>query len=310
MNLEWKRLRREAATIRRLVTVGAVITWAGAVCASHYLMHWDWRLAIVFGALVIVTGPTVVSPLLRRIRVNRNLQTILEAEGVFIDAIGAILAVVAFEFTYSNDSSFGSSLVHVGSRLAIGAGVGPDHHSAVMIDEYQAAYDMTEHIIRLGHKKVGFIIGNPHQTASALRLEGFQEAMAAHKLDVPQSYLAQGLFSYRSGLDAAMRLLSQPDPPSAIFASNDDMAAGTLMAAHEMGVSVPDQLSVAGFDDASIARTSWPPLTTISQPTYQLSYTAADLLLKSLLSGAPPKPLRLPHKLIRRSSTGVLKQSD
>lgn len=125
LNLEWRRLRREAAIIRRLVTVGAIVTWGGAACAAHFIMGWEWRLAILFGSLVIVTGPTVVSPLLRRIRVNRNLQTILEAEGVFIDAVGAILAVVAFEFTYGVDEpSFGSAALHVAARLATGAAVG------------------------------------------------------------------------------------------------------------------------------------------------------------------------------------------
>jgi LacI family transcriptional regulator len=83
------------------------------------------------------------------------------------------------------------------------------------------------------------------------------------------------------------------------------MAAGALMAAHEMGVAVPSQLSVAGFDDAAIARTVWPPLTTICQPTYQLAYRAADLLLEMLLSGSTPKPARLAHSLIRRGSTDV-----
>ncbi len=125
MNLEWRRLRREAATIRRLVTAGAFVTWGGAACAAHFILGWEWRLSILFGSLVIVTGPTVVSPLLRRIRVNRNLQTILEAEGVFIDAIGAILAVVAFEFTYgSHEPSFGRSIAHVALRIATGAALG------------------------------------------------------------------------------------------------------------------------------------------------------------------------------------------
>lgn len=125
LNLEWRRLRREAATIRRLVTAGAVIAWAGAACAAHVIMDWEWRLAILFGSLVIVTGPTVVTPLLRRIRVNRNLQTILEAEGVFIDAIGAILAVVAFEFTFGvDDPSFGRAALHVAGRVATGTAIG------------------------------------------------------------------------------------------------------------------------------------------------------------------------------------------
>ena len=125
LNLEWRRLRHEAATIRRLVTAGAFITWGGAACAAHFVMGWEWRLSILFGSLVIVTGPTVVTPLLRRIRVNRNLQTILEAEGVFIDAIGAILAVVAFEFTYgSAEPSLRAAVGHVAARLAIGAATG------------------------------------------------------------------------------------------------------------------------------------------------------------------------------------------
>ncbi|HEU4929507.1 MAG TPA: sodium:proton antiporter [Candidatus Krumholzibacteria bacterium] len=125
LNLQWEHLRREVAIIRRLVTVGALITWAGATLVAHAAMGWEWRLSILFGSLVIVTGPTVVSPLLRRIRVNRNLQTILEAEGVFIDAIGAVLAVVAFELTYgSRQPSLGRSLLSVALKLAIGAAAG------------------------------------------------------------------------------------------------------------------------------------------------------------------------------------------
>ncbi len=125
LNLDWRRLRHEAGPIHRLVTVGALVTWAGAACAAHFVMRWDWRLSILFGSLVIVTGPTVVTPLLRRIRVNRNLQTILEAEGVFIDAIGAILAVVAFELTFGDTgASARDAVLHVLSRLAVGACVG------------------------------------------------------------------------------------------------------------------------------------------------------------------------------------------
>jgi LacI family transcriptional regulator len=191
--------------------------------------------------------------------------------------------------------------------VAIGSGVGPKHHSAVMIDEYQAAYDMTEHIIELGHKKVGFIIGNPHQTASALRLEGFQDAMAAHELEVPPGYLAQGLFSYRSGLDAAMRLLSQSDPPSAIFASNDDMAAATVAVAHRLHLDVPVDVSVCGFDDTAIASTIWPELTTIRQPIAEMSRKAIEVLsaeLKQKRSGGKIEPtyVTLGYELIRRDS--------
>lgn len=121
MNLEWKQLRAEAPTIRRLVTLGAIVTWIGASLAAKWIMGWETRFAFLFGSLVIVTGPTVVSPLLRRIRVRRNLQTILEAEGVFIDAIGAILAVVAFDVVFVDSVGPGSGMLHVLTRLGIGA---------------------------------------------------------------------------------------------------------------------------------------------------------------------------------------------
>jgi len=97
LNLNLRRLRREALSIRRLLTLGAGVTLLGATAASHWLLGWNWSLSVLFGSLVIVTGPTVITPLLRRIRVDRTLETILEAEGVFIDAIGAILAIVALE---------------------------------------------------------------------------------------------------------------------------------------------------------------------------------------------------------------------
>lgn len=125
LNLEWRRLSREVATIRRLVTVGAVVTWAGAALVARSVMDWDWPLAIVFGSLVIVTGSTVVTPLMRRFRVNRNLQTILEGEGVFIGAIGALLAAAAFEFTFgAGESSFRNAALHAAAQLATGAAVG------------------------------------------------------------------------------------------------------------------------------------------------------------------------------------------
>jgi LacI family transcriptional regulator len=193
------------------------------------------------------------------------------------------------------------------SGVAIGSGKSPKHHSAVMIDEYQAAFDMTEHIIRLGHKRVGFIIGNPHQTASALRLEGFHDAMERHGLEVPSAYVAQGLFSYRSGLDAASRLLTQPEPPSAIFASNDDMAAATVAVAHRLHLDVPVDLSVCGFDDTAMASTIWPELTTIHQPIREMTawaVTAIARIVRSRRAGDRPQPehTTLPYTLVRRES--------
>lgn len=105
MNLNLRRLRREARSIRQLVTLGALVTAVGGALAARFIMQWEWTPAILFGTLVIVTGPTVINPLLRRIRVHRKVATVLEAEGVLIDAVGAILAVVALEVAISPSGS-------------------------------------------------------------------------------------------------------------------------------------------------------------------------------------------------------------
>lgn len=200
-------------------------------------------------------------------------------------------------------------MLHARGAHAVQVGPGrPDpNHSAVMIDEYQAAYDMTRHIIGLGHKRIGFIIGNPHQTASGQRLSGFIDAMEAAGLEVPEGMVMQGLFTYRSGFDAAIRLLDQPEPPTAIFASNDDMAAAVVAVAHRRHLEVPVDLSVCGFDDTALASTIWPELTTIRQPISGMARRAVELLtneLKADRDGKPFKPahVTLDYQLIRRQS--------
>ncbi len=97
LNLNLKRLRREARVIQRLLTIGVAVTFAGAATAAHLVLGWAWAPSLLFGSLVIVTGPTVITPLIKRVRVSRELGTILEAEGVLVDAIGAVVAVVMLE---------------------------------------------------------------------------------------------------------------------------------------------------------------------------------------------------------------------
>ena len=121
MNLNVARLRREAGVIRRLITWGALVTALGGALSARLIMGWDWRLSILFGTLVIVTGPTVITPLLRRIRVKHSVETVLEAEGVLIDAIGAIVAVVALEVAISpSGRSLAEGVLDVLLRLGSG----------------------------------------------------------------------------------------------------------------------------------------------------------------------------------------------
>ncbi|WP_420447707.1 cation:proton antiporter [Candidatus Palauibacter sp.] len=125
LQLNIDRLRREALTIRRLITLGAVITIAGATVTAMLALGWDFRIALLFGALVSVTGPTVINPLTRRIRLRRNLRTILEAEGVLIDPVGAILAVVAFEIALSSTAGdVGAGFLGLLTRLGLGSVIG------------------------------------------------------------------------------------------------------------------------------------------------------------------------------------------
>ncbi|CAB5370605.1 unnamed protein product [Rhizophagus irregularis] len=162
--------------------------------------------------------------------------------------------------------------------VAVATGRAPDWALSVSIDDRRAAYDMTRHLGALGHKRIGFITGDPKQTASGERLAGYRAALSDLGLAFAPELVGQGLFTYRSGLDAAERLLDLAERPTAIFASNDDMAAAAVAIAHRRGLDVPTDLTVCGFDDTVLATTIWPELTTIRQPVTEMSRTAIELL--------------------------------
>ena len=191
--------------------------------------------------------------------------------------------------------------------VAVASGQPDRRICAIGIDDFRAAFEMTHHIIALGHLRIGFITGHPNQTASARRLAGFRSAMKDVGREVPDELIAQGMFSYRSGLDAAEVLLSADPRPTAIFASNDDMAAAAVAIAHRLGLDVPGDLTVAGFDDAALATTIWPELTTVHQPIMDMAGAAVDLLVKQIRAQRDGIETRCEHvvmdfSLIRRQS--------
>ncbi|MXP43896.1 LacI family DNA-binding transcriptional regulator [Altererythrobacter sediminis] len=194
-----------------------------------------------------------------------------------------------------------------GIAVAVGPGRATGSHGAVLIDEFQAAFDMTRHIIGLGHKRIGFIIGNPEQMASGQRLEGYRAAMNEAGLEISDSLIAQGQFTYRSGMTAAERLLSVDRPPTAIFASNDDMAAATVAMAHRRHLDVPNDITVCGFDDTELASSIWPELTTIRQPIREMTAQAVAMIAKVYKQKTPAsrakcEQVTLAYKLVRRNS--------
>lgn len=183
----------------------------------------------------------------------------------------------------------------------------PAHVAAVNIDDRLAALDMTRHLITLGHRRIGFIKGNPAYNSGQRRYEGYCQGLSEAGMALDPSLVAQGLFNYRSGLDAAEHLLDQSEPPTAIFAANDDMAAAVVAMAHGRGLDVPGDLTVCGFDDTPLATTIWPELTTIHQPIADMARTAVDLLVRGLRQRRAPTGADTPHilldyKLVRRQS--------
>ena len=187
--------------------------------------------------------------------------------------------------------------------VVVATGSPPEHLLAVTIDDHQAAYTMTRHILSLGHRRVGFIVGETNQTASARRLEGYRAALREAGLAADDALIAPGRFTYRSGLDAAERLLDHAEPPTAIFASNDDMAAATVAVAHRRGLDVPGDVTVCGFDDTTLAIAIWPELTTIHQPIADMSRAAVEMLVAAIRGGGVASRHRLlDFTLVRRQS--------
>jgi len=153
---------------------------------------------------------------------------------------------------------------------------------SVRINDFEAAAAMTRHLLSLGHRDIGFIVGAPNQTASAQRYAGFVAALREARLEVRPDWVKQGSFSYRSGLLAAEELFTAAAHPSAIFASNDDMAAAAIAVAHRLRLDVPKDLSIVGFDDTPLATTIWPALTTVRQPVAAMARKAIELLLEEI----------------------------
>ena len=166
--------------------------------------------------------------------------------------------------------------------VAIAAGRFNHDISSVRIDDFLASKEITEHLIQLGHTRIGCIKGHPNQTASARRFEGYQAALKEAGIAADAGLVQQGYFTYRSALPAVEKLLGLRKPPTAIFASNDDMAAAAISVAHRRGLDVPRDLSVVGFDDTSAATTVWPELTTIRQPISTMADSAIDILLRMI----------------------------
>ncbi len=161
---------------------------------------------------------------------------------------------------------------------------GGGRNRKIGIDDFEAAREITNYLADLGHTRIGFITGNPNQYSTGERLRGYKAALAAHELTYNKQLVAPGLFTYDSGLKAARKLLARSPRPTAIFASNDDMAAATLAVAASEGLEVPGNLSVVGFDDSPLASAVFPRLTTVKQPLDEMAAKAVNSLIDLIVS--------------------------
>ena len=172
---------------------------------------------------------------------------------------------------------------------------------SVVTNDREISAEMTRYLASLGHKRIAFITGHPRHTAVGNRLLGYQDGLKESGLKFSDKLVVPGDNSFGSGEAAAIRLLERKQRPTAIFASNDDMAAGVIRAADRLGVKIPDQLSVAGWDDIALARQVYPELTTIRQPLAAMAEHAALALIRK--SGDTGTEV-VPATLQIRESTG------
>ena len=175
---------------------------------------------------------------------------------------------------------------------------------SVQCDDEHATASLTQYLIDNGHRRIGFIKGHPAHAATSRRLAGYKSALKRHKITYARHLVRQGYFDFKSGRSATAKLLDADEPPSAIIASNDDMAAGAIFEARERGLDIPKQLAVVGFDDTHVASHVWPQLTTARQPIEEMARVATHLLIQKLSGreAISPEDLFTCELIIRESA--------
>ena len=191
--------------------------------------------------------------------------------------------------------------------VAIDPHAGPADMPTIDADNFAGAVTATEHLLAFGHRRIGFLGGRPDLESARLREEGYRTALDAAGIPVDPALMRVGGYRRQSALAPALELLTMADRPTAIFAANDLSAIGTLDVARELGLSVPDDLSVVGFDNVPESALTEPPLTTVSQPMQEMGSQAVHLLIH-LMDGGEERSthLRLPTELVERGSTRPL----
>jgi len=190
--------------------------------------------------------------------------------------------------------------------------VAPDELSpCVMVNDRDAAQTITQHLIDLGHKKIAFIAGGAEHMSTIERYKGYRRALKANDIEFNKDLIIDGEYSFESGVIGAKKLMAEEiakdKHPTAIFSCNDEIAAGALFAARLMNISIPEQLSIAGFENSPFSRQTWPKLTTANQPNKQIAHDAASLLISQLRKQKSNNDIsQYVPQLVVRDSTGQI----
>ncbi len=202
----------------------------------------------------------------------------------------------------SEDQALVDVLREIGCRYArIGAIELDDAAHMITTNDREGAVEVAKYLESLGHRHVGLITGPQRYLSARERGGGFLETLRKRGVRVPDRYVAEGGYTFESGVACAERLLALDPRPTAIFTLNDEMAAGVYKAAYRLGLRIPEQLSVVGFDDSPIASRLWPSLTTVRLPIRDMGLRAAALLLQDPSTAAHNKVMFMPHLVARES---------
>ena len=189
-------------------------------------------------------------------------------------------------------------------RIVSGSRAPDDKSPCIYIDDRNAAYAITDHLIKLGHTDIAFLGGDEEHQSSGERKAGYQAALEDNGIKYNPKRFIPGSYSFESGVERTRKLLTgRGANPTAIFACNDEIAAGTLFAARIEGIDVPRELSIAGFENSPFSRQAWPNLTTAAQPTSTIAQKATSLLIKSLRANKKVESEGFYPELITRESS-------
>lgn len=243
--------------------------------------------------------------------VNRGSDDMLENVRIFLEKQRPIGALLLPPISENDDltelcQSLGVRYVRIGSATL------DDPGRCISSNDREVVEQACRKLIDLGHRRIGFVRGPQGFRSAKERELGFQDALAAAGLTISDELIAQGNYRIDSGTEAGERLLSLKDRPTAIFASNDEMAAGVMQVALGNGISVPEQLSIIGFDDSPTATHIWPRLSTVRWPIREMGAHAAHMLVSDFLPPVPdikdPEYAMLPSTFVERQSVAAPKK--